>query len=412
MATTLQRQDEWAQFLHGEKARAGFVEQLLNDFESAQKKLLETEEELDREKENTKNWHKRFKEVNVELENKNHDLFLDSFIQAKELGGQEAARMLRDCASDYVRRELPQLHQKAKVLVRVYCNFKGLSKRYCELEILQDADGLARFARGFNMGDPLCDFVDAGSGKECSDHKLRELFELHVGQMQCKHIIFGGSADNGYARLFGPYSNNIGVRNRVTLLEGAPFAAEMVYLANKYRKTSFKSIFREEKIPTRRVSFSTTPPKSVSPKPSTWADTARVNSTEWQYDVTRATTPPSLERTDGVFRNGRGQRVDVPIKVSPTLVSQMKPKKLCNLHYLAGVCNYSDCKHSHSESLDGKKLDALRVVARLAPCSQGLYCDDELCFSGHRCPRDPCINGDGRCWFPLEMHNVDTKIVT
>jgi hypothetical protein len=29
------------------------------------------------------------------------------------------------------------------------------------------------FVRGFNMGHPMCDFIDAGDGKEGADSKLK-----------------------------------------------------------------------------------------------------------------------------------------------------------------------------------------------------------------------------------------------
>jgi len=59
------------------------------------------------------------------------------------------------------------------VLVHVYANVRGLGRAYKEAGVLEEASHLADFARGFNMGDAMCNYVDAGTGKECSDEKLK-----------------------------------------------------------------------------------------------------------------------------------------------------------------------------------------------------------------------------------------------
>lgn len=55
----------------------------------------------------------------------------------------------------------------------MYANVKGLSKKYKEANILPDTSDFYAFIRGFNMEDALCDFIDAGDGKECADFKLK-----------------------------------------------------------------------------------------------------------------------------------------------------------------------------------------------------------------------------------------------
>jgi hypothetical protein len=57
------------------------------------------------------------------------------------------------------------------VHVRVYANMEGLAKTYKEMEVLSEAT-FDDFVRGFNMGDRLCDYIDAGNGKECADVKV------------------------------------------------------------------------------------------------------------------------------------------------------------------------------------------------------------------------------------------------
>ena len=40
------------------------------------------------------------------------------------------------------------------------------------MENLSESKLLDEFIRGFSIGDIMCDYVDAGNGKECSDVKV------------------------------------------------------------------------------------------------------------------------------------------------------------------------------------------------------------------------------------------------
>lgn len=99
--------------------------------------------------------------------------FSDDLVKNAEMGGQEAAQLLRSCILDYLRQKLPDLQHDLEIMVRVYGNMNGLNKTYCDSSILEQRENFGRFVRGFNMGHPLCDFIDAGNGKECSDDKIR-----------------------------------------------------------------------------------------------------------------------------------------------------------------------------------------------------------------------------------------------
>ncbi|KAI4146145.1 MAG: hypothetical protein L6R39_003562 [Caloplaca ligustica] len=384
---------------------------LLDHVENTQARLEKLEMDVDRENKQATHFHRLYKDIESELDNERRQLFLDSIVQNHEHGGREAAQKLRKASIDYLNKHLQHLHRDVRILITVCCNLKGFSKTCSDAGIVDKPEDFARFVRDFNMGDPLCYFVDAGLGKECSDDKLREIFKLHIGQLQCKHIIFGGSADNGYARLLTPYIGDEVVRDRITLLEGPPFAGELAVLVNKFRTTSFPTVFRDAKIPNRRVSFSTTPPKSTSPHPPSWAATVQTRPAA-ELDsrpLREPTPPPENPKKPAILRNSKGQRVDPIIKVPNLLVVTMKQKKLCNNHYLGGYCPYVNCTHSHGEKLNDKAMAALRVVARMGPCSGGVYCDDEDCFSGHQCRREYCDTKS--CRFPYDMHFVDQKVV-
>ncbi|PGH06284.1 hypothetical protein GX51_02481 [Blastomyces parvus] len=442
-------QEQFMKIREANDAACSFIEGLLQKIKSLEDDLEEKNVFLEKQKDMADMYHQRVRETKADLQKIQQNMgrnafvsvlvdgdsmnFLDEFVTQGESGGQEAARLLIQQVSKYVQTELTDPPPHFSVVVRVYANFKGLRRTYQEAHILDDEDEFELFVRGFNMGHPLCDFVDAGAGKECSDDKIREIFKLHAGNVHCKHIVFAASTDNGYARLLGPYSSTPEFCKRVTMLEGPPFERELVELKNKYRTTSFPTLFRATKLPPiRRVSFSATPVYEPTPSksPPSYASAASFSSSPPGYNASRPSTPASIEKTPSspngangsvwcngngtmysgpaVLKNKHGQRVDSPIKPSSSIVQSLKSRKLCNPHHLLGACHFVSCKHEHGDPLSDKMMEALRYVARLAPCPSGLECEDENCYSGHRCPNNPCHRPN--CHFPKEMHGVDTKI--
>jgi hypothetical protein len=99
--------------------------------------------------------------------------FNDDLIKAGLDGGKKAAGLLKQAVEEELRSSHPGIAHHMQVVVRVYANLKGLAKTYKETEILPPSAWFEDFVRGFNMGDPMCDYVDAGNGKECSDEKIK-----------------------------------------------------------------------------------------------------------------------------------------------------------------------------------------------------------------------------------------------
>ncbi|KAF2143102.1 uncharacterized protein K452DRAFT_269827 [Aplosporella prunicola CBS 121167] len=350
--------------------------------------------------------------------------FTDELIKQGDQGGRQAARQLMSSVSAYLKSNVPRISPNVDVVVRVYANLQGLAKVYRDAGVTHDASELEQFVRGFNIGHPMCDMVDAGNGKECADDKIKENFKLHLADVHCKHILFGGSADNGYARLLGPYSADASANTRITLLEGPPFASELrdLLAAQAFASTALPDLFRSTKIVVpRRVPSPLTPPVSPIAKgaaPGNYASAAALNNnSSGNVDV----VPTAITTTTGkastapacpplLAFNALNQRIDAPLPYSATLFTALKAKKLCNPYHLLGACHYTHCSHGHGAPLSAKQLLALRQVARLAPCEAGLECRDELCIAGHRCPFGAACRG-AACRFGREMHGVDTVIV-
>ncbi|KAK4690621.1 hypothetical protein P7C71_g6210, partial [Lecanoromycetidae sp. Uapishka_2] len=298
-----------------------------------------------------------------------------------------------------------------------------LVETYIDANFLNQREAFASFIRGFNMAYPLCDFIDAGNGKECSDFKIREITKLHVGDLHCKHIIFGGSTDNGYARMLGPYAGIDSISKRITMLEGPPFAPELYKLKQKFKTTAFPTVFRDRKLPPGLSSLSNSTSNGAASKSSSRAATV----------APRIDIPPSpqienpsnliaddYDELDSVPRNSKGQRVDPPLFKSPqkatmAMINAVKDRHYCNNHHIYGKCSHYGCEYEHGEKLSGEYLKTLRLLARSTPCRNGLVCKDMDCYWGHQCARENCKRD---CRYPATQHDIpatqhdiDTKIV-
>ncbi|KAK3695641.1 hypothetical protein B0T22DRAFT_508925 [Podospora appendiculata] len=353
--------------------------------------------------------------------------FKDELLRQGLDGGKKTASLLKQAVENDLRsRASPDadVSPNLQVLVRVYANMKGLAKTYKDMDILPDVASLDEFVRGFNMGDALCDFVDAGNGKECSDEKVKATFRVHLADVHCHQILFGGTADNGYARLLGPCVEDETARGRITLIEGPPFANELADLKDRFRVVSFNDVFRTQKLLNlkRRVSFHITPPMTPSTGYASAVAKAAPPSSPGPSSLVRTTTSSTSPKTSTalakglgttILRNKLGQRVDQSTHFSQSEFGNIKARKLCNSHHLLGACSfmdaYGECSHQHGDQLSPRQLQILRAVARQSPCPAGLGCNDPSCILGHRCARDGCALAN--CRFSVEMHNVDTRFV-
>ncbi|KIW22014.1 uncharacterized protein PV07_12588 [Cladophialophora immunda] len=172
-------------------------------------------------------------------------LFLDELVKKGIAGGDEAAKLLRKAVFDYMRYDDNFKHDH-KIVIRVYANLRGLSHAYAEKGILKTTSVFTDFVLGFNKAHPLCDFIDAGNHKEAADSKLKDNLNLYVYNAHCKHIIFGASADNGFASFLGSFLIDTEILSRIILLKGLPFATEFASILPKLRSTEFTNIFRGE----------------------------------------------------------------------------------------------------------------------------------------------------------------------
>ncbi|KAG4033646.1 hypothetical protein MFRU_004g01500 [Monilinia fructicola] len=418
-------QEQFYKLKEVEDGKDQLIERLFIRINELECGLTETKLHLEREQDTAKLYQSKLAGVQLELRKLDERIdsnnfvsvlidgdcmtFCDDFVKSAQQGGIEAVHWLKAKVCEYVSKEL-ELPSQIAIRVRIFANTKGLASIYCCNKILNSADDLHMFVRGFNMGYPMCDFVDAGDGKECADAKLKACFNHDMSDVQCRAIIFGGSADNGYARLLQPYAGDDPKSNRIVLLEGPPFAKELALLKDKFLVARLPGVFRSTKLSTRRVSLSRTPPpisipnknspaaKIVSPVASDVVNTD---------EASDPSAPPPARKKYPILRNSKGQRLDALINPPTALVIVMRSTKHCNPFHILGECNYTGCNYLHGARLDEKGIEARRLISRYKPCPLKLKCKDEKCLLGHQCPEKTCARIGKGCRFPKEMHNVD-----
>ena len=209
------------------------------------------------------------------------------------------------------------------------------------------------------------------------------LFRFYQEDVRCKHIILGGSADNGYARLLSPYAGDEVKRQNITLLEGPPFARELVPLSKVFGTAAFPEVFRKTEF-----SIRTKPepqPATQSPKATKYAAIAATQTATPTAPPSAPVTPvqTSQPRPVDIIYDSDGQRVDGVLPDVPAgLIESTKAMKYCNNHHLRGKCFHTKCTHRHGEFVKGQQLIALRHVCRWYRCSKD-FCSDEFCFYSH-----------------------------
>lgn len=73
---------------------------------------------------------------------------------------------------------------------------------------------------------------------------VTEVLSLYIYNVHCKQIVFGASADNGYASFLSSFFVDMDVSSRVRLIKGPPFAFEFQNILPRFKCTEFKNVFR------------------------------------------------------------------------------------------------------------------------------------------------------------------------
>ncbi|KAF7187199.1 hypothetical protein HII31_11454 [Pseudocercospora fuligena] len=181
-------------------------------------------------------------------------IFNTDLLRLGEDGGKKAARQLKLAAAKYLA-SLEGMPKELRIAARLYTNVSGLAQTCVRAGLVSSVTIVEDFFRGFTYGDDLFDFIDVGYGKDRADGKIIANFKHEVYNYQCRHILFGCSHDNGFARHLERYTDDDATVAKVTLLEGVPFEKELQTLP--YPQQKFPGLFRESKIVVNSVDLVT-----------------------------------------------------------------------------------------------------------------------------------------------------------
>ncbi|KAB8343219.1 hypothetical protein FH972_022809 [Carpinus fangiana] len=377
-------------------------------------------------------------------------LFDDNLVAKGESGGKEAAERLHSSVQQYLSEEISRVPKDCRIIARVYSNTKGLAETYYHAALVDTPSKFEDFSRAFTTQHTLFDWIDVGSGRDQKDVKIREMFKLHLTDPHCRHILLGCVNEAGID-LQSLYDQNLIRFNAFTVLEAVP--ARKSSGSVRYRTTKLNDLFRSQittpwhamkepsRYPTPPVSLpgseapmsrtnsasdiqedarrqSPPPPvpvitSSKYPTPLTWASTVKRSTSAFIEGEVKHSSISTPSSADDIPRNRKNQRIDPLIKHDKDEVERVKKMKLCNVHFLRGECPYGEqCTHVHRAKPTTTELKYLSLVARMAPCMHGSWCEDAKCIYGHICPAPEGRRGElcifaGQCRFPEELHKID-----
>ena len=327
-----------------------------------------------------------------------------------------------------------------------------------------DSNPPRRFAQGFGEAFPCFDMIDTGPGgplhaKIASEswhlnHHIYTLtsptglFQLAVGNRQCKHVFFGCTHDRKYVNLLQSHAENpitsacitlinSGVSNAFLPFQTMPF--EVINLNSTFEylnRVDHQSAFgaatlgnpQFQKAQTRLpIGFDGPADGDIQLKESNvdkWIRYACQSPPE--RDTSRTDYSPGLkphgmnssweEATDAVFLNVNNQRIDkaLPESDPQTLIEMTKlneKQHFCAYYLLLNNCrNNNDCNYRHSPFLDEQQLLVLKNWMRRTRCPLEGGCRKPRCFQGHSCPFLPKCPQGGSCVFS-KTHDEDQTIV-
>ncbi|KAL2352892.1 C-x8-C-x5-C-x3-H type zinc finger protein [Cryomyces antarcticus] len=370
-------------------------------------------------------------------------VFQDYLLRAAAEGGADAAHNLLTDIKQHIRDQL-EFQSMPSIMVQIYANVDGLSRKLASVGIIKTPADLYLFARAFSLNQPLFSFIDVGSGKERADHKIKEMFRLFIHNNQCKHIIFGGCHDNGYLPNLDPYKRESAPQ--ISLLETTPL--ERGFTALGFPKVSFTSVFRSDQLPDRPnmstisplqhsalphrpatfgpiappsqqqgiASTASTQPKLVGPgtsttsPPNSWAAVGKANATEKTINIAAAKFAPRKF----ILLNAYEERLDPELPRADKnavnrLHERIKREKVCNDYHIRGTCEAGKyCDYAHGERLSPSEQLALRHKARARSCPSRSACRHFDCTFGHVCPYGEDCQFE-QCYF-RELHNIDENV--
>lgn len=181
-------ESELEAFRASDQRRDEFVQRLVHYVKDLETKHRNLFDELENEQQARRAWHQKARACQEDLDRHTQNLnnecftlalvdgdgavFQDALVAAVAEGGSDAAHKL----STEIKSHLQSIDSSLThlpLMVQMYTNVEGLSKKLLACGITKNIRDLYTFAQAFNMSQSFFSIVDVGSGKERADHKLK-----------------------------------------------------------------------------------------------------------------------------------------------------------------------------------------------------------------------------------------------
>ncbi|RYP74499.1 hypothetical protein DL771_002973 [Monosporascus sp. 5C6A] len=331
--------------------------------------------------------------------------FKEEFMRQGLEGGKKAANALRQALALGCRDA-----DETEIIAKVVANLNGLSKAMKRDGCVDSENDVKEFMLGFTQAKASFDFVDVGHGKERADSKIRgehfclpvetlpcpsliahcllETTRWNLRNYNCKQIVLGVSHDAGYAPFLDDLASDASIRQRITILEGYPTVREIE--STGVEILSMKDIFRGDKLINRTALTPSSASVSSASGSISYATITQKASPPPQLTLPitlKSATPARGNKTQPPWNPGpRG--LDTPILINQLALDAIKKRKdsnkLCNNHFLRGPCaKGDDCCFVHNYNPTKDEINAIALLARVNPCTNGQDCDVDNCIYGH-----------------------------
>ncbi|KAK7739260.1 hypothetical protein SLS62_011249 [Diatrype stigma] len=328
-------------------------------------------------------------------------LFKEEYVRQGLEGGKKAANALRQAIAQQCREA-----DETEVIAKIVANLSGLGKAMKRDGSVGNENDLKEFMQGFTQAKSSFDFIDVGHGKERADSKIK-----------------GVSHDAGYAPFLDDLLSDDNIRRRITILEGYPTVREIASTGANI--LPMKEIFRGDKLVQRSINSASSTP-SITSAPSVAGSISYATVTQKASPPPQIILPLALKSTNAATRtlkplpppwNPGPRGLDPPIPVNPAVLESIKKRKdnnkLCNNHFLRGPCSKGDeCCFEHDYKPSKEEINAIALLARINPCTNGQDCDVENCIYGHHTQCPSVVNAictHPYCKFRTDEHPPGTK---
>ncbi|KAF2484173.1 hypothetical protein BDY17DRAFT_122803 [Neohortaea acidophila] len=388
-------------------------------------------------------------------------IFQDFLYQLGKDGGADAAHQLHAEIKNNMKTAYPDANvDDWSVVVQVILNLQGLASKLVSCGAVASVNDVLEFGRSFGLAQPLFTFIDAGSGKERADHKVRETLRLYLPNAQCKHVFFGPCNDNGYLPVLEGYKRDYA--SRLTLIETRP--AEPGFVALGLRRVRFPRVFRSDNLPGGKPFFMSSPPATVASPPSappsrstsgvsmqpmsasfvprnpSPAPSADSGNSTWATIGKSVPNPKTIHLATKkvpprrcILLNVYDERRDAELPRCDTGAERRFAEtlkhdgKYCNNFHLTGKCESHQsspsisarqanavtppgeageyCDYRHGAKLSPGEHLVLKTKARSRTCPDRSACRDLDCTFGHHCRFGPGCTMEN-CWFAW-THDMD-----